>query len=89
MGLVTNPKNVKVKEVNRGGVLHTHQQEEPMNLGGRLLHKNLNIRRQMPTVGDNIRHGYMKSIKQVLEVPTSQSGARHATMLVTLLHIVI
>ena len=32
VGLVTNPKNVQVKKVNQGGVLHTHQQEEPMNL---------------------------------------------------------
>ena len=81
MGLVTNPKNVKVKEVNQGGVLHTHQQEEPMNLGGRLLHKNLNIRRQ-----NTLKYGGMKLIKEVLEVQTTQSGAGHAAMLVTLLH---
>ena len=43
----------------------------------------------MPTVKDTLRHGEMKLIKEVLEVPTAQLGAGHATMLVTLLHIVI
>ena len=74
---VTKPKNVQVKEVNQGGVLHTHQQED------------LNIRRQRPTVRDTLRDGDMKLIKEVLEVPTDQSGARNATMLVTLLDIVV
>ena len=69
--------NVPVKEVNQEGVLHTSQEED------------LKIRRQMPTVRDTLRHGEMKLIKEVLEVPTAQSGAGHATMLVTLLHIVL
>ena len=77
MGLVTKPKNVQVKEVNQGGVLHTHQQE------------NLNIRRQKPTVRDTLIHGEMKLIKEVLEVPTAQSGVGYATMWITLLHIVV
>ena len=66
MGLVTKPKNVQVKEVNQGGVLHTHQQED------------LKIRRQRPTVRDTLRHGEMKLIKEVLEVPKAQSDAGHA-----------
>ena len=69
--------NVPVKEVKQEEVLHTHQQED------------LKIRRQMPTVRDTLRHGEMKRIKEVLEVPTTQSGAGHVTMLVTLLHIVV
>ena len=77
MGLATKPKNVQVKEVNQEGVLHIHQQED------------LKIRRQMSIVRDTLRNGEMKLIKEVLEVPTTQSGARHVTMLVTLLHIVI
>ena len=77
MGLVTKPKNVQVKEVNQGGVLHTHQQED------------LKIKRQRPTVRDTLRHGDMKLIKEVLEVQTTQSGTGHVTMLVTLLHIVV
>ena len=77
MGLATKPKNVQVKEVNQEGVLHIHQQED------------LKIRRQMPTVMDMLRHGEMKLIKEVLEVPIARSGAGHAIMLVTLLHIVL
>ena len=49
----------------------------------------MKIIRQMPIVRDTLKHGDMKLIKEVLEVPTAQSGAGHATMLVTLLHIVI
>ena len=62
--------NVPVKEVNQEGVLHIHQQED------------LKIRRQRPTIGDTLRHGDMKLIKEVLEVPTAQSNVGHATMLV-------
>ena len=69
--------NVPVKEVNQEGVLHTYQQED------------LNIRRQMSIVKDTLKHGEMKLIKEVLEVPTTQSDVGHATMLVTLLHIVV
>ena len=69
--------NVPVKEVKQEGVLHTHQQED------------LKIKRQMSTVRDTLKHGEMKLIKEVLEVPTAQSDVGHATMLVTLLHIVI
>ena len=69
--------NVPVKEVKQEGVLHTHQQED------------LKIRRQMSTVKDTLKHGEMKLIKEVLEVPTAQSDVGHATMLVTLLHIVV
>ena len=36
-----------------------------------------------------LKHGEMKLIKEVLEVPTTQSGVGHVTMLVTLLHIVV
>ena len=43
----------------------------------------------MPIVRDMLRHGEMKLIKEVLEVPTAQSGAGNAPMLVTLLLIVI
>ena len=88
VGLFTKPKNVQVKEVNRGRVLPTHQQEEPMNLG-RPMQEDLKIRRQSPTIRDTLRHGDMKLIKEVLEVPTTQSDVGHATMLVTLLHIVV
>ena len=88
MGLVTKPKNVQVKEVNQGGVLHTHQQEEPMNLG-RPMQEDLKIRRKRPTLRDTLRYGGMKLIKEVLEVPTIQSVVGHATMLATLLHIVV
>ena len=63
--------NVPVKEVKQEGVLHTHQQED------------LKIRRQIPTVRDTLRHGEMKRIKEVLEVPTTQLGAGHATNLGT------
>ena len=63
--------NVPVKEVNQEGVLHTYQQED------------LKIRRQMPTVRDMLRHGETKWIKEVLEVPTAQLGASHATNLGT------
>ena len=63
--------NVPVKEVNQEGVLHTYQQED------------LNIRRQMPTVRDMLKHGEMKRIKEVLEVPTAHLGANHATNLGT------
>ena len=63
--------NVPVKEVNQEEVLHTYQQED------------LKIRRQMPTVRDMLRHGEMKWIKEVLEVPTAQLGAGHATKLDT------
>ena len=77
MGLATKPKNVQVKEVNQEGVLHIHQQED------------LKIRNQMPTVRDTLKHGEMKLIKEVLEAPTAQSDVGHATMLVTLLHIVV
>ena len=65
--------NVPVKEVNQEGILHTHQQED------------LKIRSQMST----IRDGEMTLIKEVLEAPTAQSDVGHATMLVTLLHIVV
>ena len=77
MGLATNPKNVQVKEVNQEEVLRTYQQED------------LKIRRQMPTIRDTLRHGDMNLIKEVFEVTMAQSGVRHATMLVTLLHIVV
>ena len=69
--------NVSVKEVNQEGVLHTHQQEY------------LKIRRQMSTVRDTLKHGEMKLMKEVLEVPTAQPDAGHATMLVTLLYIAV
>ena len=88
MGLVTKPKSVQVKEVNQGRVLPTHQQEEPVNLG-RPMQEDLKIRRQSPTIRDTLRHGDMKLIKEVLEVPTAQLDVGHATMFVTLLHIVI
>ena len=42
----------------------------------------------MPTVRDTLKNGEMKLIKEMLEV-IAQSGAGHATMLVTLLHIVV
>ena len=89
MGLVTNPKNVQVKEVNQGRVIPTHQQEEPMNLGRRPMQEDLNIRRKRPIVKDTLRLGEMKLIKEVLEVPIAKSDAGNATMLVTLLHIVV
>ena len=63
MGLATKPKNVQVKEVNQEGVLHIHQQEY------------LKIRRQMPIVRDMLRHGELKLIKEVLEVPTARLDA--------------
>ena len=63
---------MRVKEVNQGGVLHTHNQED------------LNIRRQMFTVKETLKNGEMKLIKEVLEVPTAQSDVGHAIMLVTL-----
>ena len=63
--------NVLVKEVKQEGVLHTHQQED------------LKIRRQMSTVKDTLKHGEMKLIREVLEVPTAQLGAGHATNLGT------
>ena len=69
--------SVPVKEVKQEGVLHTHQQEY------------LKIRRQMSTVKDTLKHGEMKLIKEVLEVPIAQSDVCHATILVTLLHIVV
>ena len=80
---------MQVKEVNRGRVLPIHQQEEPMNLGRRPMQEDLKIRRQRPILRDTLRYGEMKLIKEVLEVPTTQTGAGHATMLVTLLHIVV
>ena len=89
MCLDTKPKNVQVKKVNPRGVLHTHQQEEPVNHGRRPMQEDLKIRRQMSTVKDTLRHGEMKLIKEVLEAPTSQLGVVHATMLATLLHIVV
>ena len=63
--------NVPVKEVNQEEILHTYQQED------------LKIRRQRPTVRDMLRHGEMKRIKEVLEVPTAQLGAGHGTNLGT------
>ena len=84
MGLVTKPKNVQVKEFNQGGVFHTHQREDPMNLGRSPIHKDLKIRRQRLTVNDTLRSGGMKLIKEVLEVPTTQSDVGHVTILVTL-----
>ena len=89
MAFITKPKNVQVKEVNRGGVLHIDQKEEPMNLGRRPMQEELKIRRQRPTVRDTLRYGGMKLIKEVLEVPIAQLGVGHATMLVTLLHIFV
>ena len=89
MGLFTKPKNVQLKEVNQGGVIHTHQQEEPVNLGRRTMQEDLKIRRKRPIVRDTLRYGGMKLIKELLEIPTTQSGVGHATMLVTLRHIVI
>ena len=77
MGLVINPKNVQVKEVNQGGVLHTDEQEDSK------------IRIQRHKVRDTLNHGDMKLIKEVLEVPTNNLGVGHATMFVTLLHILI
>ena len=71
VGLVTNTKNVQVKKVNQGGVLHTHQQEELVNLGRRAMHEYLKIQRQMLTGRDTLRYGEMKLIKELLEVPTS------------------
>ena len=53
------------------------------------MQEDLKIKRQRPTVSDTLGHGEMKLIKEVLEVPTTQSGVGHATMLVTLLHIVV
>ena len=53
------------------------------------MQKALKIIRQSITVRDTLRHGEMKLIKEVLEVPTAQSGVGHVTMLVTLLHIVV
>ena len=67
----------QVKEFNQEGVIHIHQQEY------------FKIRNQMPTVRDTLKHGEMKLIIEVLEVPTAQSDVGHATMLVTLLHIVV
>ena len=89
MGLVTKPKNVQVKEVNQEGVLHTHQREEPVNLGRRPMQEYLKIKRQRPTIRDTLSYVDMNLIKELLKVPTAQLGAGHATMLVTLLHIVI
>ena len=89
VGLVTKPKNVQVKEVSQEGVLHIHQQEEWVNLGRRPMQEYLNMRIQRPIVIDILRNGDMRLIKEVLEVPTTQSGVGHATMLVTLLHISI
>ena len=45
--------------------------------------------KKMPTIRDTLRHGDIKLIKEVLEVPTTQSSVGHVTMLVTLLHIVV
>ena len=69
--------DVPVKEVKQEEVLYTHQQED------------LKIRRQMSTVRDTLRHGDMKRIKEVLEVPTAQSSVGHETMGVILLHMVV
>ena len=88
VGLVTNPKNVQVKEVNQGRALPTHQQEELVNLG-RPMQEYFKIIRQSPTVRHTLWNGYMNLIKEVLEVPKAQSGVGHATMLVALLHIVL
>ena len=88
MRLVTNPKNVQVKKINQVRALPTHQQEELVNLG-RPMQEYLKIRRQMPTIKDTLRHGDMKSIKEVLEVIIAQLGVGHAIMLVTFLHIVV
>ena len=49
----------------------------------------LKIKIQRPTVTDTFRNGNMNLIKEVLQVPLAQSGAGHATMLVTLIHIVV
>ena len=87
MGLVTKPKSVQVKEVNRERFLHIHKQEERVNLGRRPMQEDLKIRRQRPTVSDTLKHGDMKLIKEVLEAPTTQTDIGHPTMLVTLLHI--
>ena len=89
MGLVAKPKNVQVKEVNRGRVLPKNQRKEPVNHGRKPMQEDLKIRIQRPIVRDTLRHGDMKLIKEVLEVPTTQSGVGHVTMLVTLLHIVV
>ena len=51
--------NVPVKEVIQEGVLHIHQQED------------LKIRRQISILRDTLRHGEVKLIKEVLEVPTT------------------
>ena len=59
--------NVPVKEVNQEGILHSHQQED------------FKIRSQM----SRIRDGEMKLIREVLEAPTAQLGAGHATNLGT------
>ena len=88
MGLATKPKNVQVKEVNQGRALPTHQQEELVNLG-RPMQEYFKIIRQSPTIRHTLWNGYMNLIKQVLEGPTTQLDARHASMLVTLLHIVV
>ena len=53
------------------------------------MQEDLKIKKQSPIDGDTLRDGEMKLIKEVLEVPTTQSGVGHATMLVTLRHIVI
>ena len=57
-----------------------------MNLGRRSMQEYL---KNMPTVRDTLRYGEMKLIKEVSEAPTAQLGVGHATMLVTLLHIVV
>ena len=54
-----------------------------MDLGRRSMQEDLKIRRQRRTVRDTLRHGVMKLIKEVLEVPTTQSGAGHATIVKT------
>ena len=78
--MVTKPKSVQVKEVNQGRVLHTHQQEEPVNLGIPM-NEDLKIRRKRPIVRDNFRHGDMNLIKEVLKSPMTQLDARQVTKL--------
>ena len=53
------------------------------------MQEDLKIRRQKPIVRGTLWHGDMMLIKEVLEIPTAHLGAGHATMLVTLLHILV
>ena len=73
---------------SQGRVPYTHQQEESVKLGRRTQQEVLKIKREEPTVKDMLKDGENKLIKEVMEVSPAQSGASHATDLVTLQHIV-